>query len=170
MQNKWLWGCGIGCGVIIVLMGLIGIGLATYGVKYAGKMTSALNDELSSHFEQLKKEGKVRPELQEPIAETLTLLRRPETPFFVGMTILGLLTQIIEPAATENKPIDPEKALAAVTDFRDLLRAKPAPTQDEFTVLYLKHKDLMDSLHKPDSTDKEWTIRIPSGSSTPKSE
>lgn len=147
MQNKWLWGCGIGCGVLILLLGLVGIGLATYGLKYKDKAMSAINDEFSSHFEQLKKEGKVRPELQEPIAETLTLLRRPETPFFVGMTTLGLLTQAADVYATGNGSVDPEKVIAMVTDFRDLLRAKPAPTQDEFTVLYLKHKDAMDSLN-----------------------
>ncbi len=151
MQNKWLWGCGIGCGVIIVLVGLVGVGLAGYGLKYKDKAISALNDEVSSRFEQLKKEGKVRPELQEPISETLTLLRRPETPFVVGMAILGLLTQVVEATATANEPVDPEKVLAVVTDFRDLLKANPSPTTDELTAVYDKHKDLMDSLHKSHS-------------------
>jgi len=154
MQNKWLWGCGIGCGVIIVLVGLVGIGLAGYGLKYKDKAISALNDKLSSRFEQLKKEGKVRVELQEPIAETLTLLRRPETPFFAGMTVIGALAEVVEATTTANESVDPEKVLAMVTDFRDLLKAKPAPTMDELRAVYDKHKDLMDSLDKLDSKVK----------------
>ena len=152
MQNKWLWGCGIGCGALILIVGLVGIGLVGYGMKYKDKALSSILDEFSSHFEQVKKEGKVKPELQGPVDETIALLRRPETPFFAGMTVIGTLTEALE-AATKDS-VDSGKVLAMVTDLRDLLKTKPAPTMDELSGVLGKHKELMNSLDKLDSKVK----------------
>lgn len=152
MQNKWLWGCGIGCGVLVLLVGLVAIGLAGLGLKYKDKALPGLLDMFDSNFEQLKKEGKVKPELQEPIAETIALLRRPETPLFAGMTVGGTLAETVE--ATSNDTADPKQALAMITDLRDLLKAKPAPTMEELNDVLNKHKDFMKSLDKSDSKIK----------------
>jgi len=152
MQNKWLWGCGIGCGALILIVGLVGIGIAGYGLKYKGKAVSAVLEKFSSHFEQLKKEGKVKPELQEPISETIALLQRPETPFFAGMAVIGMITEVLE--ATTKGSVDSGKALAMVVDIRDLLKAKPAPTMEDLSDLDDKHKDLIKSLDKSDSKVK----------------
>jgi len=152
MQNKWLWGCGIGCGVLVLLVGLVAIGLAGLGLKYKDKALPALLEQFDSHFEQLKKEGKVKPELQEPVAETMALLRRPETPLFAGMTVVGTLAETVE--ATSSDTADPKQALPMITDLRDLLKAKPAPTMDELSDVLDKHKDFMKSLDKSNSKFK----------------
>ena len=152
MQNKWLWGCGIGCGVLVLLVGLVAIGLAGLGLKYKDKALPALLDQCDSSFEQLKKEGKVKPELEAPVAETMALLRRPETPLLAGMAMIGMLAELLE--ATSKGSVDSAEALAMVVDIRDLLKAKAAPTMDELSDLEDKHKMLIKSLDKADSKVK----------------
>ncbi len=141
MQNKWLWGCGIGCGVLIVLVGLAGLGAATYGIKAKDKAMAALTERLRTEFDRLKGEGKIPAELQEPVSELITLVQRPGTPMVTTMVVTGVLANVLS-----GKPFKTELALPAIVDLRDLLKEKPAPTMDELNALYDKHKAEIDAL------------------------
>ena len=149
MQNKWLWGCGIGCGALIVLVGLVGIGFAGYGLKYKDQAKTAITNGLRSYFDKLKQEGKVKVELQEPISELITLVQRPETPVMAMMTITGIVTEIMT-----NESVDPQLTLPAINDFTDLLKAKPTPTVDEVSEVYKKHEAMLDALDKRPVAEK----------------
>ena len=139
MQNKWLWGCGIGCGAVIVLVGLAGVGIAQLGL--GDKAKSAVTDELRKYYDELHKQGKIKPELQEPISELITLLQRPETPFFAGMTTAGIATEFMT-----SESVSTDKALAVIADFRDLLKQKPEPSLDDIDALCTKHAAIMRQL------------------------
>jgi hypothetical protein len=143
VRNKWLWGCGIGCGVIIVLLGLAGIGVAGFGFKAKEKAMSALTGELRSQFDKRKSEGKIKPELQEPTSELITLVQRPETPMVAAMTVVGLLAYVFE-----NDSVSADRTLPLITDLRDLLKANPTPNLEQINVIHEKHKALIDALEK----------------------
>ena len=148
MQNKWLWGCGIGCGTLILLVGLMAVGISQLGLGEKAK--TAMTNELEKFYNELKEKGTLKPELQEPIAEIITLLRRPETPFLAGATITGLVTECMT-----NEAIGVEKALPMVSDLRDLLKQKPEPSLDDVDKLCDKHGDVMRAVEEQARKQRE---------------
>ncbi len=143
MQNKWLWTCGVGCGALIVIVGLASVGIATQGVKLRSKAVSTLKEGLRTQYEQRKKEGKVKKELQDPIEELITLLERPETPLMAALSVIGITAEILD-----NESIGIDLALPALNDFRNLFKNKAVPTLDEIADVVDKHNALMEALDK----------------------
>lgn len=141
MQNKWIWGCGLGCGTLILLVGLIGISVSQLGL--GDKAKSAITDEAEKYYKDLKEKGKIQPEIQEPLSEFITLLKRPDTPLFAGLALTGIMTELMT-----NESLSADKKLPTIADFTELLKQKPEFDMDDVEEICKKHVDVMNELRK----------------------
>jgi len=159
MQNKWIWAGGIGCGALILLAGLVGIGVSQLGL--GDKAKSAITNEAEKFYKELNEKGKIQPELQEPVAELITLLKRPDTPLLAGLAVTGITTQLMT-----NESLGVDQKVPVVTELVDLLKQKPEFSMEDVRDVCKKHVDVLKELKKQARERKEEKRDEPQPSST----
>jgi len=133
-DRTWLVACGIGCGALIVLGGLMAIGGYFVARKGLAQASKQLGRVFADEYAAAKADGKFSEEQEAVFGELVTLTQREGTAFM--MLPMAMVTMT---ACTEGDEEQREQCLVIAAELRDLLRSKPNAGVMDLTEVMAKH-------------------------------
>ena len=142
-DRTWMVACGIGCGALIVLGGLLAIGGYFVARKGLAQASKGLGRVFAEEYAGAKADGKFSEEEEAVFGELATLTQREGTAFMVIPMAMVTMT-----ACTEGDEEQREQCLVVASELRDLLRSKPNAGVMDLTEVMAKHPELAGEFQK----------------------
>lgn len=137
-KGRWLIGCALGCGGFIFLI----LALATLGFVLRGQIASALRAPFAKQYatncNNARQLGKLTEPADDPFSDVMVSIERPETSLMAAVYACVLLERRLSAADDASR----EKAVAAITDLRELLYNDPAAGFQDITRIIQKYPEL----------------------------
>ena len=134
-DRTWLVACGIGCGALIVLGGLLAIGGYFAVRKGLAQASKQLGRVFAEEYAAAKADGKFSEEEEEAVFGELVTLTQREGPAFMMIPV----AMVMMTACTEGDEQQREQCLVIAAELRDLLRSKPNAGVVDLTEVMAKH-------------------------------
>jgi len=133
-DRTWLVACGIGCGALIVLGGLVAIGAFFVARKGLAQASKELGRVFADEYATAKAGGKFSEEEEAVFGELVALTQREGTAFMMLPMAMAAMT-----ACTEGDEEQRGQCLVVAAELRDLLRAKPNAGVMDLTEVMAEH-------------------------------
>ena len=154
--HPWLWGCGIGCGVLLIVGGL----LTVSGVMFVGRQMGEVRVEGLKEIERSLAEARAGESLSaeedEVYAELLELVKREETSFFTSMAAMMFIG-----LALEGEEEDTAEGLEAAKDLVELLRKDPGAGMTKLGELMARHPGIDKDFKMVVEKQKQEPLNVP---------
>jgi len=131
---KWLWGCAVGCLVVLVLFVLAAVAAVYMVRKAAVQFKPQMAESVRVAYEDLKRDHKVPADYQARFDELVRIGASPDTSLTTTMAVMALMTTVLEDgqvAGDEVGAVDKVSAFvrehpqAGVMAYRDFIASNP---------------------------------------------
>ncbi len=140
--SKWLWGCTIGCGALLIIAVVAGFLLYRFAMTALDEGTRQLADEFSERYDEWKEADRV-PEEQEPIYDELVeIMHHPDASPFAILLVVGTVASALEDGEVGE---DEQQMAEAVLS---LLRENPGVGVFEIGTIFEEHPELYEAFQE----------------------
>ena len=118
-KTNWLLGCGIGCGVLIVLAVVVGVAIVLLARKGMETASREMAENLASEYAQLKNTGKVPEQHAALFDEIVQIAQSSGASLYARTLCLAVVLGALDDGAVN------ESELKVAQDLLALLRGNP---------------------------------------------
>ncbi|NIA13860.1 MAG: hypothetical protein GWP08_07255 [Nitrospiraceae bacterium] len=132
--HPWLWGCGIGCGVLIIVAGLVVAGGVVFVGRQFDKARVEAMKEIETNLAEARAAETLSAEEDDVYTELLELVKREEATFLTAMAAMMFLG-----IGLEAEDEEAAEALEAAKELVALLREHPDAGMTQLGELMARH-------------------------------
>ena len=140
--NKWLWGCGIGCGVLLLLViALTGIGyfVIQTGLQTMGEMAS---QQIEEQYEPMREQADLPEEYQATYDELVSIATGEEASPWVRVLALPVILGTLEAGEVT------EEEFEMVQHVANVFRENPDAGLMDLQRIFEEHPELYESFQQ----------------------
>jgi len=133
-RRRWLKGCGLGCGSVV----LLAVILAGAGFLYRGWLVERMRSQFAANYGKAVEERTLSTAEEEVFFDLMVSIQRPETTVSASSYACILLDRCLHRRDTGYR----ERVLAAATEMRELLDASPSAGFRDLRDVMAKYPEL----------------------------